>query len=207
MPDIRQTALVDDFDRPAPENPALPPWVRDFGGWIDCQISGGTLSGIDFPPTGAQMYYEDLLIHAAGPPIVETWGLAVGSPALSDAWRFGLLTAGVEPDGYLMVMGQGVSGNFWDLRRYDDGQVTSIASAGGTLPGANYCLLRIVGAQVEVWMDDGTGLNWTLIASATDSTHRGAFFMHYGATGLNTGWGEVGGGPVVKSQIYRYVSN
>lgn len=210
MADIRQSPLLDDFQRPD-ETPIALPWRRDFSGWADAVLREHSLASDHFPPAGLQSYFSELVMSgsASGGPVIETWGLAGGSPALSDAWRFGLLEAGEDPNGYLLVTGQGVTGTYYDLRRYDAGAYTSIGGASGTLTDLEYALMRLNGGDVEIWKDNltsGAG-PWSLVCSVSDPNHRTGLYPHFGATGIETGWKEVGGGAIVKTQIYRYVSN
>jgi hypothetical protein len=215
MTDIRHSGILDDFTRTGgTEYPTLPPWFT-VPTMYATQISGGALGGPDAPPTPDAAYYSNLAVLG---PTMEVWGQQGGNAAASDAWRIGFFTiasiAAGYPAGYEVLPWNSVtSGNSWDTRRYNgdgtydsigDPQLTGLIGGGGS-----YCLVRRNGDVIESWLNSsGDGVTWVLAQTATDTTYvNGPFFLFLGTTGVETGWGCLGGGRITKSRIIRYVSN
>ena len=212
--DIRNTGVLDDFSTyPVTENETVPigeaspvdPWHTSPGSQpID--VSSGGIGGTNFPPVSNLGVFLGASFYGA---TVEMWADMDGSPALSDAWRYGMYT--VESvvlgavDGYQGLMGQGVSGNFWILRRVDNGVATDIGlTPGSTDLTAGLALMRRYGNDVEMWHSTDGGASWTLRVTATDPTYiNGPWFFVLGTTGVETGWSALGGGVKNRQVIYR----
>lgn len=200
--------MLDDFER-SDENPIRYPWTIIDG---TVQILSGILRGTHFPPTGDEAYWTPDTFVVSGAADIEVWGVHDGFAALSDASRIGIYEAGSLPDaktGYQILTGFGVGGNFWNLRRYENGVPTTEVSLGPPIPGGDdIVLLRKIGALVETFISQDGGDNWTLRATLTDpSPFSGPWKLFLGTTGVETGWKEFGGGVIHRTQIYRYVSN
>jgi hypothetical protein len=191
MADIRVTGMVDDFER-ANENPAQPPWVRDYAGHVDCKIVSGNFVGTDFPPTGSQMYHQTQSFTG---DTIEIWARASGNAAASDGWRIGLCTSG-DPSGWLCIPWDPPSANpQWLLRKYTAGSFSTVVTQTNALPGnLEYVMVRLTASDVECWLGSTDAQTWTQIISYSDSAYRSNLYMHLGLTGIETEWSEMGGG-------------
>lgn len=210
MADIRQYPgnILDDFNRPT-EDPALPPWRRDFGDWVDCKVLGGGFWGTQVPTVGSFMYWDNGTGPLPTAPLIECWAKAGAyTPALADGHRLGLITKGAAPNGYVVLAQFQVFGEVWILRRYDGGGITSLASQESLALGGNrWCVMWLTPTSVEVYMSttsDPEG-SWTLKVSAADATYRDDLYPALGHTGIDTDWRLFGAGPVRRTQIYRWV--
>lgn len=212
MADLRTTGLIDDFERPD-ENPIEPPWYllrtsEIQGGGV--RLEGGVLRGNNFPPTNCSAAYRAKVFGGPSGDI-EVWALHGGSPALSDASRIGFYTYATvdddNPSGYEMIFGEGVGGNYYEIRRHYPGGFTNEGTAYDVSIGGLY-LFRKQDAYVNGWRSGDGGANWSLMVDYTDpSPFEGPWYFFLGTTGVETGWGSLGGGAITRSQIYRYVSN
>lgn len=212
MADIRQNTVVkDDFNR-ADEDPLIStpehPWDNgtiDFAMILEnLQLQGRTADAACWT-----RWVADPQSANGGANVPEIWARRGGGVyTFPHGTRMALFTDPGTPavDGYAVL----ATGSFdWILRRYDNGGFTTLATAPPfTYPIAPQLqLMRIVGNDIEVWVDaDGTGSTWTMAISATDATYRDDLYMVLGATGNEDAWDDFGGGPPISflPQIMRY---
>lgn len=215
MPDIRQTGLLDDFQR-ADEIPLS--WdgrwsPTDSGRWGPMVLKSGTAT--HKIQTGVA---NDDAWWTSGPSLsgdMEVWGYGVGGGAPGVSLALGLFkdvggSSGAEVDGYRFRMEQTTGGVFYILYRFDNGTATQIA--GGTGGSINLMLMRLKGNDVECWTDStGTGLSASLILSTADPTYRTGLRLTMGCNSNSndqlTAWEGFGGGKKNRSQIVRWPSN
>lgn len=207
MADIRQNTKVrDDFNR-ANENPVQAPWAQaNSGVWGPMSIAGNRLIGTQTPPTASGAYWST---EAWTGDKAEVWATAAGAVGNNEDWRLGLMRndgVGVR-DGYTFHYGQSAGNNFWQIRRYDDGSLTSIAfdnTPTEVLSEGHMALVRRNGNDIEGWHSTDSGANWTLILAATDTAYTTDLYAMLGAGGNVMGWDDFGGGPLTFiPQIYR----
>jgi hypothetical protein len=227
------TPSLDTFDRaPEPEiegdetNPASgirPPWFMTpwalgnpelesdpdgMGGWIN-----GAMAGTLFPNAHVSAYLYKPLIYG---PRVQSWGVQTGSAALADTWRWGIWTAagvhGGYAEGWQCLPWDAIGDNVFLLRGYQGGAEVVSTSVVETLGGTgSRCVMDYDESTgvCDIWHSiPGTeaGYGGAPILSASMAL-AGPYYVSFGMTGVETGWGEVGGGRVQHTQIYRYVSN
>lgn len=216
MPDIRRSPSFSPFDGypsagvettsyPTPSD--VIPWYT-VPGSNPIRVSAGGIGGTEFPPTPSLGFWEGRRIFSQTP---EAWGRATGSPGTTAGWRYGMFTvesvlAG-SVNGYLVLPHNNVGTDSWIFRRYTNGSFTTLTSVAFPLVTSRYCLMRRVGANIECWrsgVNDPT--NWEQVLSVADTTHTdGPWFVAFGTTGTETGWSNVGGGPVGLRSIPGFI--
>ena len=112
------------------------------------------------------------------------------------------LAAGQE-SGYMALPFESVFGSTWDVRRYDNGSFSTIDTGPGGFAGGDLALMRRDGDYVETYKSIDGGDNWLLRTRTLDTTYIGPFFFVLGVTGVETSWGDLGGGLRNRAHIYR----
>lgn len=212
MPDIRQTPLLDDFQR-ADENPL------SFGGkWSGVNGSGLRLLSNAAQDPGSsgggllsvrQSYWN--VTSWSGD--VEVWAYPCGlvSP-FQQGWLLGLASSISPFSGYTMRWSDEVGNSAIQTRKWNAGSNTVLQDyrgVGNALPNDtpdNVLLMRTSGSAVELWWSQDFGASWTKVTSVTDNTYRTGL---YGVIGLNGSpdWCGFGAGQPVPGfpQIYRWI--
>lgn len=208
MADIRYTPQRDDFQRPN-ENPINPPWLRNWGSGVNCQLLSNSLkSTVGNPASSGQDFWSTMSFTGDD---IEAWGIFTGTLPQAESNRFGLCDSAVGMNGYICRAQNPVGPDNWVIRKYTNGVATGIASQNAPLPsGGSICLMQLTATHVRVYHSTDGGLNFTLIVSAADTTYRSNLYLHFGGNGRGGGWTGVGGGvPSVRRhpQIYRWIFN
>jgi hypothetical protein len=146
---------------------------------------------------------------------VEVWGCSGGGQlgAALESWR---VTMWLDPEatvGYVTLYG-GALGKGFFTRRYGGPSIDNflgIGSSGGGYPTG--LGMRINGDEVECWSSYGDPFDpttWNLQHTATDTTHRGNFYLGLSIedpTGGGLGFGCFGGGVRHRSEFFRWLYN
>lgn len=217
MADIRGTAVLDDFQRPA-EDPIS--WdgrwlVTDPTVWTGMSHAafGDATHGAAGSPSDSYWTLDPTLSGD-----VELWGICSGGGATGIAWGLDLWSnVGSNVDGYrFRIEYTIVAGPVYLLYRFDNGLLTplaQVAAPAGAANGAEAMLIRRNGNDVECWVaHDRTDLTtWSLVLSATDTTYMGGFRLGMGITDNSQfqilGWTSIGGGVPNRTQIIRWLTN
>lgn len=204
MPDIRQTAMLDDFERPD-ETPVQPPWFQVPGAGANMNLASGVLTGALNPPNDTSSYLE---FPTAFRGSVEMWAKSTGEAPLTEGYRFGMLTVASlavgSREGYICVPHNNVGTDTWQLRKYTGlASFTEIHSVNLGPPNGAYVLMRRDGDLVETYVSADT-TSWTLVNQVADTTYLGPFFFVLGTTGTNEGWDAMGGGLRNRQHMYRW---
>ena len=220
MADIRTTGVLDDFNR-ANETP-----LSGGGNWslTDSVYEGGNamvLLNNKATQTGGtsrdDSYWVSQFVPSSGQE-VEVWGRPADGGAgglwwMLDLWK---VAGGANTvSGYRFLNDAGIGQQFYMLRIDNGSQNVTQGGAGGfaNADADNYImLLRRNGGDVEGWFSSDNAANFSLVASITDSTYTGAFYVGLGIRDVSgsqiNSWDVIGGGVRRhRTQIYRWVTN
>lgn len=217
MADIRQsTAVLDDFAR-ADEDPiantAQYPWVTPVLGYGDMKLEDNHLMGTVAGAGGNWCYWGGDPYPQSGSAgdTPEIWAkVSPGSYSFPYGTRMGFINSSsqgyevLETGGFSLIVRRYTGGgSFTDISgSIDDGDGVYTADQ-------RYQLVRLTSTHVECWRTTSSDMtSWTLTMSVPDTTYRDGMYGVLGATGIEDGFSEFGGGgfrPI--GQIYRWVTN
>lgn len=204
------TSLITEFDGPA-ENP-----LSEGGKWIQARSlrpplkkDVGSVSDSIHGDPNYSVYIAQAFCTNNG--AVEAWACSGGGQlgAALETWRIALWKNLFSVSGYQVYYGGGI-GKGTAIWRYDNDDFFAIGGAGDTGYPSGIGI-RITGSQVQAWMaygDPYDPLAWIMTAEATDNAHRGCFYASIGIedpTGGGLGFGCFGGGPLHRTQFYRWL--
>lgn len=217
MADPRTTPYLSLFPVPPTEDP-----LSEDGQWLKVAYTELALRKVIDGHATDQAHGTSLSGHIAASFFTrrrffgdcEVWGRPYGGQlgAALETWRLFFFTDVLtdSPSGWLVYIGGGIGKNTV-LRRYDAGGFTDVASHASGYASA--LLLRLVGADVEVWavnngQDYNNPANWYQRIGYTDATYRSDLYLGMAIEDPTNGglsWHGIGGGDHRRQQIYRYV--
>lgn len=208
MADIRQTGLIDSFDRAVEEMPVLPPWYVVVGAQSP-RIGGGAFQPNDLFSVTSHAYLGDRVFVG---PRIELWATrGEGADQTEESGMalfmnpFNLTTR----SGYSIRSGDAIGGSYTSFTTYTDGVEVNAWDSPLTdqIAGGSIIMLRIVGDLIQAWYSTDDGANWTMVAEGIETTHRGAFYAYLRIDSDDAAgptWIALGGGIMNRPQEYRY---